>query len=65
VQISDISALNIVEELGTEGEVQGRDSRMGSHKEGCGDGGSGDDDDDDILSATRDGLDPYHSLLFI
>jgi hypothetical protein len=30
------------------------------HKEGC-----GDDDDDDILSAAGDGLDPYHSLLFI
>ena len=37
-------------------------------KGGCGRDGDDDDDDDDddnILSAVCDGLDPYHSSLFI
>lgn len=58
VQISSIRALIILEELRTGGKIRRRESGLGYHKEGCG-------DDDDILSAARDGLDPYHSLLFI
>jgi len=47
-----------------EGRVNWRIIRKG----GCGRDGDDDDDDDDddnILSAVCDGLDPYHSSLFI
>jgi len=43
-----------------EGRVNWRIIRKG----GCG-RDDDDDDDDDILSAVCDGLDPYHSPLFI